>query len=197
MNPLAELFLFLCQPLDWRVLRKKQRLHVVLAGETSVSSVRAFGRRSVAPSARPTTPWTGTVRLDLKRSQEDILSFQTSGTVQRYKTHTLRRSLRAIVDLYGVRNAPRQAHTLDCRSFSVRRVRFGRYAKKVRIVLDSCNKQPLPAFRIKQTENHIQILFTRPNQPVVRAYARNLSQTESTPVNSTISALAKPRLPPS
>ncbi len=174
-EPISRVVLFLRQPLTWRVLRKKQRLHVVLAGKTSISSVRAFGRRSVAPSARPTTPWAGTVQLDLKRSQEDVLSFQTNGTVQRYKTHTLRRSLRAIVDLYGVRNAPRQAHTLDCRSFPVRRVRFGRFAKKVRIVLDSCNKQPLPAFRIKQTENHIQILFTRPNQPVVRAYARNLS----------------------
>ncbi|MCK6510748.1 type IV pilus secretin PilQ [Myxococcota bacterium] len=182
-EPIHRVILFLRQPLAWRVLRKKQRLHVVLTGKTSASSLRAFGRRSVAPppslSVRSTT--LNTVQLDLKRSQEDVLSFQTSGTVQRYKTLALRRSLRAVVDLYGVRNAPRQAHTLDCRSFPVRRVRFGRYAKKVRIVLESCNKQPVPTFRIEQTENRFQLLFTRSNKPMIRAYARDLSHSAKQP----------------
>ncbi len=182
-EPISRVVVFLRRSTSWRILRKKQRLHVVFSGKTSTSSLRAFARK---PKQNQTSPikqpvqtaaqHARTVRLDLERSQEGTLSFQTNGVVQRYKTLTLRNPSRVVVDLFGVRKAPRRSQSLDCRSYPVRRVRFGRYAKKVRLVLDSCNKKQLPTFRVEQAENRLQIVFTQTQKPAIRAYADTSSE---------------------
>ncbi|MCB9637427.1 MAG: type IV pilus secretin PilQ [Myxococcales bacterium] len=161
-EPMSRIVVYLRGNHEWQTQREKDRLSFVFAGSTSHKAIRSFLRPQAhkaveAPSQPAALPAATSLRF--KGAQQDALIFRTNGRVQKHKTITLRSPSRIVLDLYGVQKAPRRAKLLSCRKFPIRRIRYGRHADKLRIVLDACKKHLPPQFAIQVTEKSVEVRF--------------------------------------
>lgn len=90
--------------------------------------------------------------------QKDAIEIKIAGGVDTYKSFTITKPDRLVVDILGARSALK-SQSIDINSMGIARARVGTTPEKARVVFDA--KGSLPDFKIIKVENGLRVLFAQ------------------------------------
>ncbi|MEW5848491.1 MAG: type IV pilus secretin PilQ [Myxococcota bacterium] len=91
-----------------------------------------------------------------------LLTLQTDGPVERYEVQEVQNPTRLVVDLYGIKSAPRKLPNLKVGPLS--RIRLGKHDTHVRVVFDA-RSDTLPSFDVATSEEGLTVAFGSTPRP--------------------------------
>ncbi|MSM40808.1 MAG: type IV pilus secretin PilQ [Geobacter sp.] len=90
--------------------------------------------------------------------QKDGIEIKIAGGVDTYKSFTISKPDRLIIDIWGARSALK-SQSIDINSMGIAKARIGTTPEKARVVFDA--KRSLPPYQIIKDENGLRVQFTQ------------------------------------